>query len=92
MAPPKKQSSEYYKQYRLKNIEKELLRHIGILTLAHLNNDGKDERLKTDTSVLINKIIKGERKIDDLEIECASCNLCSAFHGHYPISETEGAL
>ena len=50
-----------------------------VLTIAHTNNDGKTDREK-----FINRILSGERQLDDINIECINCNCCKEWHGRYP--------
>jgi hypothetical protein len=55
------------------------------LTIGHVNQDGKEDRKKTGAgNILYKKIISGERKCDDLKIECMNCNSCLQWHGKYP--------
>ena len=56
----------------------------NLLTLAHLNNDGKYERLEKHTITTMRDILKGDRRLEDLEIECFQCNWCLDAFGCYP--------
>jgi hypothetical protein len=56
----------------------------NLLTLAHLNDDGAYERMEKTTDKIIIDILNGDRKLDDLEIECFSCNWCKGRFKLYP--------
>lgn len=51
---------------------------LRLLTLNHLNGDGTKERssiVGQKTRVFYKSILKGERRIDDLNILCYNCNI-----------------
>jgi hypothetical protein len=58
---------------------------LWVITIGHINQDGKEDRKISKSMVnFYRRIIKGEREIDDLQLECADCNFCLQWYGKYP--------
>jgi len=63
---------------------------IEALTIGHINNDGKQDRLVHGTGeTFFRKIISGIRSCENLKIECFNCNCCLENYGKYPDEITE---
>jgi hypothetical protein len=49
---------------------------IRVLAINHINGDGhKDKKRKKNRAPLYAEIVAGQRKVDDLEVTCANCNV-----------------
>jgi hypothetical protein len=58
---------------------------IEALTIAHINQDGKEDRKIMGSGVnFYRKIISGKRSCEDLRLECFKCNMCLDNYGKYP--------
>jgi hypothetical protein len=57
---------------------------IEALTIGHVNQNGAEDVKKYGKGTLYRKIIKGERSVEDLKLECWTCNCTKYYFGRYP--------
>jgi hypothetical protein len=56
-----------------------------VLSIGHINQDGKADRKKFGRGTpFMKNIINGTKIPNDLKIECMNCNCCLQWYGKYP--------